>query len=63
LVKDPQQPQSSSAKTYATVAVRVSAEGDEALFANVIAFNRDATAALLALSQGDSVANAGRDVE
>lgn len=48
----------SSGKTFVTCKVRA-ASGDVALFVNVIAFDDNAKAALLALADGDSVALAG----
>ena len=48
----------SSGKTFVTCKVRA-ASGDAALFVNVIAFDDNAKAALLALADGDSVALAG----
>jgi single-stranded DNA-binding protein len=55
-------PQSRTAKTgtaFATAKVRVVTRDGEALFANVIAFEAPAVTALLALTEGDSVALAG----
>lgn len=60
LVRDPQERQSSAAKTYATAAMRVPVEGDEAMVVSLIAFSEAATSALLALAKGDALAVSGR---
>src|SRR5262249_45603677 len=49
----------SAGKPFATCKVRVSLRDGVVLFINVIAFDRAAVTALLALSDGDSVALAG----
>jgi single-stranded DNA-binding protein len=49
----------SNGNQFATAKVRVSGRDGEAHYANVIAFDEAAVAALLALSAGDSVALAG----
>ncbi|HDR9064382.1 TPA: single-stranded DNA-binding protein [Burkholderia vietnamiensis] len=48
-----------SGKSFVTAKVRAASGDGEALFVNVIAFSDDAKAALLALSDGDSVALSG----
>ncbi len=50
---------SGSGNTFATAKVRVSARTGETYFVNAIAFADDAVTALLALSDGDSVALSG----
>jgi hypothetical protein len=50
---------SSNGNRYATAKVRVSVRTGDAYFVNVIAFAPQAIAALLALSDGDSLALAG----
>ena len=55
----PSERTSSNGNTYATAKVRVSVRSGEAYFVNVIAFAPPAIAALLALSDGDSVALSG----
>jgi single-stranded DNA-binding protein len=50
---------SKAGKPFATAKVRAAAGESEALFVNVIAFDADTVATLLALSDGDSVALAG----
>jgi single-stranded DNA-binding protein len=50
---------SKAGKPFATAKVRAAAGEGEALFVNVIAFDADTVAALLALGDGDSVALAG----
>lgn len=50
---------SKTGKPFATAKVRAAAGEGEALFVNVIAFDPDTVAALLALGDGDSVALAG----
>lgn len=60
LVKDPQERQSSSNRTYATAAMRAPVDGDEAIIVNLIAFSEAATSALLALAKGDALAVSGR---
>ncbi len=50
---------SKAGKPFATAKVRAAAGEGEALFVNVIAFDPDTVAALLALGDGDSVALAG----
>ena len=55
-------PQARTAKNgnpFATAKVRASTRDGEALFVNIIAFSTTAVSALLALSDGDSVAVAG----
>ena len=49
----------SSGKSFATAKVRVSTRDGDALFVHVIAFAESAVSALLALSDGDSIALAG----
>jgi len=48
-----------SGKVFTTAKVRAAGGDGESLFVNVIAFDDDARAALLALDDGDSVALAG----
>ncbi|MEZ0191707.1 single-stranded DNA-binding protein [Ralstonia solanacearum] len=48
-----------SGKRFVTAKVRAAAGDGEALFVNVIAFDGDAQAALLALEDGDSVSLSG----
>jgi single-stranded DNA-binding protein len=48
-----------SGKTFVTAKVRAAGGDGESLFVNVIAFSESAGAALLALSDGDSVALSG----
>jgi single-stranded DNA-binding protein len=55
----PQARSSNSGKRYATATVRTATRDGNALFVNVIAFEESAANALLALSDGDSVALAG----
>jgi single-stranded DNA-binding protein len=55
----PGQRTSSNGNSYATAKVRVSVRTGEAYFVNVIAFAEEAVTALLALSEGDSVALSG----
>jgi single-stranded DNA-binding protein len=50
---------SSSGKPFVTAKVRAATAGGEMLFVNVLAFDVTAQAALLALSDGDSVSLAG----
>jgi len=50
---------SKAGKPFATAKVRAAAGESEALFVNVIAFDADTVATLLALSDGDSVTLAG----
>lgn len=50
---------SANGNTFATVKLRVTVRDGEAFFVNVIAFAQAAVTALLALSDGDSVALAG----
>lgn len=50
---------SQSGKPFATCTVRASTRDGNAVFCNVIAFDRAVVTALLALSDGDSVALAG----
>ena len=49
----------SAGKPFATAKVRVSTRDGDALFVNVIAFAESAVTALLALSDGDSIALTG----
>jgi len=60
LVRDPEQRTSAAGKPYATALMRVPAEDTDPTLASLIAFERDAVAALLALTRGDSLAVAGR---
>lgn len=55
----PQSRTGNSGKPYATATVRTSTRDGNAVFVNVIAFDESAVAALLVLSDGDSVALAG----
>lgn len=55
----PKQMNSKAGKPFATAKVRAAAGEGDALFVNVIAFDPDTVAALLALGDGDSVALAG----
>lgn len=55
----PKQMTSKAGKPFATAKVRAAAGEGEALFVNVISFDADTVAALLALGDGDSVALAG----
>ena len=59
LYGQPKQMTSKAGKPFATAKVRAAAGEGEALFVNVIAFDPDTVAALLALGDGDSVALAG----
>ena len=55
----PQQRMGKSGKPFAVAKLRCAAGDGESLFVNVIAFDGDVCAALLALGDGDSVAMAG----
>lgn len=55
----PTQRTGQSGKPFATAQVRAASGGGESLFVSVIAFERQAMDALLALDEGDSVALAG----
>jgi hypothetical protein len=59
LYGQPKQMTSKAGKLFATAKVRAAAGEGEALFVNVIAFDADTVAALLALGDGDSMALAG----
>lgn len=59
LYGQPKQMTSKAGKPFATAKVRAAAGEGEAMFVNVIAFDADTVAALLALGDGDSVALAG----
>ena len=59
LYGQPKQMTSKAGKPFATAKMRAAAGDGEALFVNVIAFDPDTVAALLALGDGDSVALAG----
>jgi len=60
LVRDPQRRYSSAGKPYATGLARIPVEDGEPMLVSLIAFERDAAAALLALARGDALAVAGR---
>lgn len=55
----PAQRESANGNPYAVAKIRVSARDGEAHFVNVIAFADDVIDALLALSEGDSIAISG----
>jgi len=54
----PKRLQGKSGKFFATAKVKVTAGGEQ-IFANVIVFNEDVIAQLLALGQGDSISVSG----
>ena len=56
----PEQRTSASGKTFVTAKVRTPTAGGESLFVNVICFDRDTCAALLALGAGEPVHMAGQ---
>ncbi len=55
----PAERSATSGKPYATAKVRVATRAGDTLFVSVIAFDKDAIKALLALADGDSVALTG----
>jgi len=55
----PSERTAANGKPFATAKVRVPSREGDALFVNVITFDREAVAALVALSDGDSVALTG----
>jgi single-stranded DNA-binding protein len=59
LYGQPQQKTGKQGKPFTIAKVRAAAGDGEALFVNVISFDADTVAALLALGDGDSVALAG----
>lgn len=59
LAADPKPGKSGNGNAYATARVLVATNGDERLSVSVIAFDRNALSALLALSAGDAVSLSG----